>query len=697
MSTNFQKLELKTSYDTGEDDVVESFYIPVLSKTKTYDRIAGYFTSSSLAISARGLQYLIENKGKMRLLVSPYLIEEDIKTINTASLDPEKYIATSLNDVISNIDDEDISNYRDLMGWMIANDVLEIKTVLIKNSNGKFMTKEEIDNTALFHQKVGICQDDIGNLISFVGSINETASAWTKNIENFKVFKSWLPGQQEYCFDDVNSFNDYWYNKKSNVVILDIPEAVKNNFIQYGKKDINEIINAINKVKSVKKNIDIPLFSYQQEAVDKWVNNKYRLLFEMATGSGKTRTAIACMMRLIKRNERNVFIIATPQSTLSQQWKDEVEKFYDKFNKKIIVDSTNIKGQAELKAAISRINIKTYENVIVYTTHATCSKPWFLDEINRVKSCEVTLVADEVHGLGSKKQQIALLEKYQNRIGLSATPERFFDEEGSLLLKQYFGNQSFQFTIKDALTKLNPLTNKTFLCPYYYYLKFASLNENEMELYINLTKRIQKQLMYQKKEDDNDLLENLLFKRANIIKSAADKLEVLKELISDIGPSNVERTIIFTSPEQKNEVIKYLREMDIPAELFTQEQDSKVDKSLGMSERQRIIKRFKENEIKVLVAIKCLDEGIDIPEADTAILMASTKNPREYIQRIGRVIRNYESKRYAKIYDFVCLPNMVDQLTDSILQKEIERTEYIAEMAENSIQVILELYERIGK
>ncbi|MGL4361750.1 MAG: DEAD/DEAH box helicase family protein, partial [Cellulosilyticaceae bacterium] len=497
---SFKELKLKSSYDTGEDDVVEAFYIPVLSKAISYDRIAGYFTSSSLAISARGLQYMIQKKGKMRLLVSPYLNREDVEMMQQASVDPMGYLEQSLADVLEEMNDHNLQHYRALMGWMIAHNLLEIKVVLIKHKDGRLLSRDEVDQTALFHQKIGICRDEEGSILTFSGSINETAAAWTKNVENFKVFQSWKAGQEEFCNTDAQNFLKYWYEEKEHVVIMNIPMAIRDKFIQYGDKDITEINSAIQQMKITKKEETISLFYYQKQAVEQWKKNKRHLLFEMATGSGKTRTAIACMLDLVNQNERNLFIVATPQSTLSKQWKTEVEAFYPTAQFSLVVDSTNTKAKAELEKLKLRINTKTCKNAIIYTTHKTCSSGWFVKTMNEIKHCDITFIGDEVHGLGSTKQQAGLLTCYKNRIGLSATPHRFFDDEGSALLKSYFGDSSFEFTIDNALTEINPITNKTFLCPYYYHLRFAELTEDELERYNQLSVKISKLYAMKKKD-----------------------------------------------------------------------------------------------------------------------------------------------------------------------------------------------------
>jgi superfamily II DNA or RNA helicase len=310
------------------------------------------------------------------------------------------------------------------------------------------------------------------------------------------------------------------------------------------------------------------------------------------------------------------------------------------------------------------------------------------------------LIADEVHGLGARKNRLALIEEYDIRLGLSATPKRWFDEIGTNKLYKYFNDIVYEFTIKDALNTINPVTNKTYLVKYKYIPIFISLTKSEIEEYNEKTKKIISSLNNSKKEDKYEgNLENLLFQRANIQKNAVNKYDALETILNKIdGP--ISNTLIFVSPEQISRVMLMMKKRKIISHCFTQgEGTSPSSKYGGVSEREFIIKKFKENKYQVLVAIKCMDEGIDIPEADTAILMASSTNPREYVQRIGRVIRQSTEKREAKIYDIIIKPSMLKldpslrKIEQTIYQKELVRAEEIALNASNNSEAIKILYD----
>lgn len=703
---NYKNMNFKSSYETGQDDLLESFYIPVLENAIQYDRIAGFFSSSSLAIASKGIVGLIKNKGKMRLIACPQLQKDDVEIINQVYKGKFSLLEENLINSISNVEDEFENNHVKALGWMLSEGFLEIKIAIpIKTSMYAF---SNTSNKGIFHQKVGLLKDEEGNEISFSGSINETALGWIDNIEEFKVFKSWVPEQNNYLLDDIKKFSEFWDNKRNNVKVIELPNAVKDNLIKKSKDfDINTIdLKMYKKVKKTKQIKDkLGLFFYQKEAINKWKDNNYKLLFQMATGTGKTRTAIGCIVESLNISNKLLIIVSCPQGTLSLQWKREIDELDLGIDYSAVIDGTNKKWKDNLEEILLKISIGYYDTAIIYTTHITCSKKEFTERINKRKNNIKTLfIGDEVHGLGATKTKLGLLEEYEYRVGLSATPSRWFDESGTYLLEEYFGNKSFEFSIADALTTINPLTGKTFLVNYYYNIEFVQLSDDEIQGYKKLSSDIRKlKLCKKKSERYSDIVERLLFKRANIIKNAINKYEKLQEILYNMD--TIEDLIIFVSNEQLDGVLKILSDMKVPAHKLTQDEGT-VPNSIygGLTEREHIINKFKEKKYKVLVAIKCLDEGIDIPSASKAILMANSTNPREYIQRIGRVIRQSKDKKYATIYDISIEPsyNRIDdedirKFEKMVCDKERIRLEEIALNAINNADAILKIENTMGE
>lgn len=694
----FTDIDFKASYESGVDDLVQEFYVPVLECSNSYDRIAGFFSSSSLAIAARGIAGLIKNKGKMRLITSPRLSQEDLQIIIASENKNQDFFTSKLLVELSNIQSDFERDHLHALGWMLANAFLEIRLAYVVDGNGT------VSPTNLFHQKIGILTDTSGNRLSFSGSINETASGWINNIEEFKVFREWEPGQTAFFQADEKRFEEFWNGLRENVKVIPIPQAVKRRLVEYSNNFSLEDMIARHYVKHMKsKSVEekLSLFSYQQKAMEMWVENDYRLMFEMATGTGKTRTALACVNYAMKIEKQLVVIIACPQTTLSSQWKDnEVEPAGFSFDFSLVADGTNPKWHEQLSTLLKQVSIGYYDKIIIYTTHTTSSSDDFINAIeNSDPAIPICFVGDEAHGLGALQSKHALLDRYKYRIGLSATPKRWFDDYGTQILSDFFGSRSFEFSIADALTTINPLINKPFLVNYYYYPIFVTLSETEMESYQKLSNKIKKLSSYAKTSDEyQKRYESLLFARASIQKNAEMKYTALNDVLTSIG--HIDNTLLFVSDTQINNVMQQLKTKNIIAHRFTEKQGT-APKTIygGLSERQFLIEHFKAKDYQALVAISCLDEGIDIPSADTAILMSNSTNPREYVQRIGRVIRQFKNKDNANIYDFIVEVNSqadfspeIKAFEKKIFEKELTRASDMARNAINNaeVQVILD-------
>ena len=704
---SFRDLDIKSNYESGIGDIVQDFYEPVLADSVLYDRIAGFFTSTSLAVAARGMAKFIQNGGIMRLVTSPILSSEDIAIMQKVIDNANNITASELGLDLTNLQDTLISDHVKALGWLLSQGRIEIKLAIVVDDKGLPITKENLISHGLFHQKVGILTDKEENHLSFSGSINETASAWTRNDEEFKVFKEWEESC-EYYKKDREKFDEIWSGNKDNVRVIPLPKAIREELISYSKDFDVDTISARKYLSRKKKESSfeldgISLFFYQKEALAKWRNAGYSMLFEMATGTGKTRTAIAGMNYIMHQHERVITIISCPQNTLAKQWKGEVEKLGIVADETDVVDGTHSNWRNALTTICLQNRIGLANKCILYTTHDTASSPDFISIIqeNVGTNSKVLFIGDEVHWLGARKLRAALMDRYDYRIGLSATPSRWFDDCGTKLIDNYFGGVHFEFTLKNALSEINPLTGKHFLVDYYYNIHRVSLTFDEGVEYANLTERISK--LYHAKDTDDDaaeLYERLVERRANIIKNAENKYQVLESILDELATKDeLENLIIFVSPQQKEHVIEILNEKGIFFHQLTQEEGTTPKSQYGgKTERQYIIQKFIEKRYKALVAIKCLDEGIDIPTAARGILMASSTNPREYVQRIGRIIRQEASKSYAYLYD-ICVESSgcfvdvgIRDIDARIRQKELARLKDIAELAINSADALENIF-----
>jgi superfamily II DNA or RNA helicase len=690
---------LKKAYSSDGDNILHDFYIPALANATEYYRLAGFFSSTSLAAAARGVLGLVKNNGTMKILVSPRLRKQDVKAIRTSNENPERYFEETMLAELDKLQNKFVKNHVFALGWMIANNRLEIKVAVVYDGDGNPISYEDIQQRGLFHQKVGILRDNEGNTITFSGSVNETASAWLRNIEEFKVFQSWYPSEQEYIEADVHKFERFWHGLPKRIRVMDVPRAVKERLVEIAPAKLEEIdLPAMyDKLTRVK---PIQLYSHQKEAVDTWLESERRGIFEMATGTGKTFTALGCLDRVSKSTQGLVTVVTCPYQHLVQQWKREIEKFGIRYDNLIVADSSNPGWRDVLTDSLINLALGYEKRLLILTTHRTFSSDSFRNiVVNNKRKFNAFVIGDEVHGLGAEKSQEGLIDEYDLRLGLSATPKRWFDTSGTRAIYDYFGGIVYAFDLRRAINRINPATGQTYLTPYRYIPRFVSLSPEELEKYTKQTRAIGIRFSQAKDEDVKDnLLERLLFKRANIIKNAQAKYEVLDDLLDKINP--LKWTIVYCSPQQIDIVMTIMNRRRIIAHRFTMEEGTTpLEKYNGLSERQFLLEKFAEGKYQVLVAMRCLDEGVDVPPVRTAILMASSGNPRQYVQRIGRVIRRYPSKTEASIYDIVITPSLgplSSEISDAewaIFKKEMERYEGIARVAINSAEALKRVYD----
>ena len=675
---SFKDLEnIKSSYNSVrmDEDLVNDFYIPVLSHAKKYDRISGYFTSTSLAIAARGISKFIEHNGHMRLICGNQLNQEDVDVINDAESLKDIVNESFLNDYFS-IEDGIEKDYIKLLGWMIANNFLEIKIGFnMKNPSGS------IDE--LVHTKTGILYDDESEVIFFNGSVNETASGWGSNLEIITVDKSWeYVGVKENRIDPhIEDFEYCWNGEYPYMSVMNVPEASKRELIKNAPKNDEELrilIDKINKKQGTSQKKKEPR-NYQLEAISKWKSNDFQGILAMATGTGKTITALSCFDYL---NNKKVAltVIVCPQKHLISQWEHSL--FEDLcYDGEVLIASGDFKWKKQFLELIGDLMSGIKKSAVVFTTFNTFSKKDFIDKINYYDGA-IFLIIDEVHGIGALEFRKGLLQdKYDYRLGLSATPEIKDDFERTDLVYDYFGGIVYEYSLEKAI-------KNGFLTHYNYHPEFVNLNESELEDYKYYTSKIANLLNNPKLTlKDEKILNGYLKHRRDIINNAEEKYKYLRDFLEE--NTDIKDLIIYCTGEQLPEVRKMLDELDISNHKFTGEESTKIVN--GESERDKILRLFKNGHYQVLIGIKCLDEGVDVPSTQTAILMASTLNSRQHIQRRGRVLRKSPGKDGAEIYDLIVFPNIKNE-SDSIkaiLENERARYDEYANLYTDFLKHIL--------
>lgn len=686
-----KNIKIKPVYYSDEDNLLKEFYLPVLTNSVKYDRIAGYFCSNSLAIAAKGIADFVNNGGRIRLIANVVLSTEDQEAIKEALREKEKEVLIE----IENLEDRLKKDHINMLGWMLKSNLLGIKIAVVKNG--------------VEHQKTGILEDKDGNVVSFSGSDNETVQGWLHNDEQFHVFCSWNEGDKRHLLPDIERFDRLWKDNSRNVRVYNASDAFKKGLIQNAPDDDNQfkklsarITDELLQEHSKKyfrnnKLRKIKLWDCQNEAIKKWVYNGFKCLFEMATGTGKTFAALGCLQRLLSEQNKTITVIGCPYNHMITQWKENIEEYGLKINA-LIADSTNSRWKDELADNIRDVNNDVADHLIVLTTHDTFYRDDFLEIIGIAKT-KLFLIADEVHGMWSKQRKAGFVEDYDFRLGLSATPSRWFDPEGTDDLFKYFAikdeNDKFVFPLEKAVKTVNPATGKTYLVPYEYKPYFTELTEAELEEYEKRTRDIVKAYHRAKgREEKQEYFTLLCIRRGEIIRNAVGKYEAFRRILEDID--EIKHCLIYCSPEQIDTVQRILNGKNIIQHKFTQEEGTKPESRFsGISERDYLLKRFSEGTYPALVAMRCLDEGVDIPQAKVGIILASTGNPRQYIQRRGRILRQYPGKKAAKIYDVIVLPppnsglpKELVELERKIVAKELKRYEEFAGIALNVIECI---------
>ncbi|MDJ0615399.1 MAG: DNA phosphorothioation system restriction enzyme [Calothrix sp. MO_192.B10] len=431
----------------------------------------------------------------------------------------------------------------------------------------------------------------------------------------------------------------------------------------------------------------LQLRPYQRQAINSWFANNGRGTLKMATGSGKTITALAIICELYKQIQLQVLLVICPYRHLVTQWARECEKF----NLQPILAFENVRSwQSQLSTQLYNVRSGSQEFLTVITTNSTFITEGFQSQIKYLPE-KTVIVGDEAHNLGSPKLEESLPRSVGLRLGLSATPERYFDAGGTQSVLNYFGAVlQPEFTLKDAI-------EQGALVHYLYYPILVELTEAESRAYAKLTQKIGRALLYREKEnvaapdwEEHEDLKPLLMQRARLIGAAENKLKALKQLML---PRRETTHTLFYCSEGSPELGQHsnLHQLKAVAKILGLELGYRIatyTAQTPLKTREVLRRQFESGELQGLVAIRCLDEGVDIPAIQTAVILASSGNPRQFIQRRGRVLRPHPGKERATIFDMIVLPPDLDRNTleveRNLLKKELRRFVEFADLADNS-------------
>lgn len=633
----FKEMDFRNSYiNQGSDSLVDAFLNPALKITKEYKRSAGFFSSDGLIPVMDGLLALARNGGHVKLIVSPKLNEEDIQAIKAGYEQRQEYITKAFSrDFVEEAEKLPELKLQFLCD-LIKNKVLDIKIVVLKDHD---------KGVGMYHDKMGILHDFEGDTVVFYGSANSSYGGYMGNYERVRLARSWQEGFDDIVMEEEAEFDSMWDNTNPFLESYDYTESAEKNLLE-----------VIERKKTQKQKTGITLRDYQEAAINAWVNNDYHGFFVMATGTGKTWTAIYAAKTLVEQHPAMI-VICAPYKHLVKQWSEDVEKAFPEA-KIIMVSSENPGWDNQIATEIIRSRYNDNSQIIIISTISSFRMDRFGETVNKYTG-EKLLIVDEAHRFTDRSE--SLKQEYAYMLGLSATPFSGKSAAKGNELMAFFGGQVFNLPIEDALGK--------HLVNYYYYPIFVDATEDEEDRFRKLGQVISS-CFKGKVCIDSDKLVKALRARLRIISMAEAKMQRLKEIIKN-RVTDRDHFVVYCGDgklfdQQTGEELRHinavkiiLSELDYKPSQFTAREN--------MATRMELVDSFNKGQIDALAAIRCLDEGINIPSIKSALILSSNDDYREFVQRRGRILRKYGDKKFARIYDVVVLPS-----TETVAWAEIE-------------------------
>jgi len=687
VTAGLRSVDIVDRYRSDREDVVAGFYVPVLSVSSSYSRAVGYFTSTSLALFARGILDFADRGGTMRLVASPHLNEDDIIDIERGYEVREVIERATLRELA--VENRDaILDGLGVIGRLIAEQRLDIKLAFVVRQG----------RVGIYHEKVGIFRDKVGDLVAFTGSANETLGGLLANFESVEVYRGWLPVDGPRALRIEKDFEDLWNDRTASLRVEPFPEVVRERLIEIassrpaadlvGRDDALEPPALTGEVAArLRIPPEIVVRDYQREAVETWLSQRGRGILRMATGTGKTKTALfaACQLAQVlgRREQPFIVLIVVPFQHLVDQWLAEVESFGVR---PVAVYESSKRWLPVVEDQLAEARLGQRPVVALVATNASFAGERFQAVLSRI-SQPMLVIADEAHNLGSSRYRSCLPQNATYRLALSATPERWFDDVGTDALTDYFGPVVFELGLGQAI-------EMGALCRYRYLPRLVELADAENELYVSLTAQIAQRLAAGESLDDDATspMGFLLRRRAAVLGHADGKLAQLRkdmecrrdtwyQLVYCAEGSKPVESGEYVGPSQISQVIDIVgNDLHLAVHSYVAE--------TARAERQVLLRRFGAgDDLRVLVAMRCLDEGVDIPDARAAYLLASSSNPRQFIQRRGRILRKAPGKDMAEIIDYLAVPQADSTVNFDVerklLTRELERANEFGKLAEN--------------
>lgn len=701
-------------YKTGSSNEPLQFYLDGLANSNKFDLLLGYFSSSAISLLSVGFATFISKGGKMRMVINHLLSEKDKEAIKNAEGTSAKVF--DLTDVVSlqRVLDDYNRHFFECLAYLISQKRIEIKVIKPKSGRG------------IAHYKSGVFSDGV-DFVGYKASCNFTLYGLSENLEELEAFLSWENGRSNKLIrKQLQLIERYFKEEDEDVEYVPAEEIEVVLKERFNKKDLHELLvqeeqlikrkGSLIANPKLKKTISklfkqietyrlSPRFPYSEgprpyqiNAYTNWVGNGHKGLFAMATGTGKTITSLNCLLNEYQKTGIYRAIITVPTTALVDQWKKECAKF--NFKNIITVSSQE---NWDVNLAFFNTASKIIDtSFIVIVTYASLPRSKFQNYF-RSLPLDTVLIADETHNLGSQSLLRLLPSIHlEKRIGLSATPHRKFDEEGNNAIQEFFNDTPpyiVSYSMEEAL-KIG------WLCKYTYFPHIVKLTDREMDQYKELSLQLLRMGLFNKETGlfkSTPEIERKLLERKRIIHKAANKLDVFKSILRSefVKRKNLHYSLVYVPEgvEANYDEADFGVETDEENRLINDytKAVSEVDESVmvkqftsSSSNREGILNDFEAGNIHVLTSMKCLDEGVDVPRSELAIFCASTGNPRQFIQRRGRVLRLHKKKIHATIHDLVVIPevNIEDNNFDmerNLIKKELERVVDFANLAMNKM------------
>jgi superfamily II DNA or RNA helicase len=647
---------LKSDYDSGEgDDLGADFFTPCLKNCYEYDRATSDFTSNVIFEWGDAILKLVDidnHQCKIRMIAHHKLHDDDLKILEEY-LENEDEIEKYLEKISEGIFEEAIklaeghadrdSKLR-MFAFLIASKRLEIK----------FAFPHHVRNPNVFHQKYGIFRFQNDDKIGFLGSPNETLGGHSRNIETIEVFNSTIPSDLNRINSWEKKFARSWKDEAKGFRTKEISKKTLERIISYSPRSANEFRKSrvisnenANTSNENKSNEIFKLWPHQQEAVDKFLKVEAGIL-EMATGTGKTKTSLEILKILAKEKKISSCIIVTKGNSLLEQWYSEIIEFLNsndeikKYLKKIYRQFFEYK---EFEKFLSNPS-----NSILVISRENLQKN--LRFISEDQKKDIFIIHDEVHGFGSPANIQKLKGShvgFKYKLGMSATPDREYGEEGNQFIKSEIGNTFHKFGLEEAI-------QKKILCSMDYITQEYFLSEDEKAEMQNIRKK-----HYAKKKDGQKVSEeDLATKLAAVRKNAEDKIGKFRRYIES-DPESIKNTIIFVYSKERGRQISQILDGKVK---YSEYFEGDISETLL---------DFSEGKLECLIACHRLSEGIDIKGLKNIFLVASDRAKLETIQRIGRCLRKNpeDPRKKAKVVDFI----------DNDYDGDVERAEWLKNLS----------------